>query len=275
MMARVMSALLCMALLGAGTAPEYTIEAIRYADSPHDAVNELVIGAPKDETVDTIYVLWLIRGGGRRILFDSGFHRERWFKEWTITNYLSPDKAVALAGVKPEEITDIVISHAHWDHLGGIDLFPQATVWIQREEYRYYTTDAWQPGGDHGGIDPDDVQELVRLNTAGRVRLVNGDDVELFPGIRAYTGGRHTFASQYLRVDGHPPVVLASDNVYLYRNLIEHKPSATFSENDYPANLRNQQRMIELAGSLDRVIPGHDALQTQKYPTAGRITRIK
>ena len=275
MMARVMSALLCMALLGAGTAPEYTIEAIRYADSPHDAVSELVIGAPKDETVDTIYVLWLIRGGGRRILFDSGFHRERWFKEWTITNYLRPDKAVALAGVKPEEITDVVISHAHWDHLGGIDLFPQATVWIQREEYRYYTADAWQPGGDHGGIDPEDVQELVRLNTTGRLRLVDGDDVELFPGIRAYTGGRHTFASQYLRVDGHPAFVLASDNVYLYRNLIEHKPSATFSEDDYPANLRNQEHMVALAGSLDRVIPGHDALQTRKYPTEGRITRIK
>ena len=275
MMARVMSALLCMALLGAGTAPEYTIEAIRYADSPHDAVSELVIGAPKDETVDTIYVFWLIRGGGRKILFDSGFHRERWFKEWTITNYLRPDKAVALAGVKPEEITDVVISHAHWDHLGGIDLFPQATVWIQREEYRYYTADAWQPGGDHGGIDPEDVQELVRLNTTGRLRLVDGDDVELFPGIRAYTGGRHTFASQYLRVDGHPAFVLASDNVYLYRNLIEHKPSATFSEDDYPANLRNQERMVALAGSLDRVIPGHDALQTRKYPTEGRITRIK
>jgi len=274
-MARVMSALLCLALLGAGVAPEYSIEAIRYADSPHDAVSELVIGAPKDETVDTIYVLWLIRGGGRRILFDSGFHRERWFKEWTITNYLRPDKAVALAGVKPEEITDVVISHAHWDHLGGIDLFPQATVWIQREEYRYYTADAWQPGGDHGGIDPEDVQELVRLNTTGRLRLVDGDDVELFPGIRAYTGGRHTFASQYLRVDGHPAFVLASDNVYLYRNLIEHKPSATFSEDDYPANLRNQERMVALAGSLDRVIPGHDALQTRKYPTEGRITRIK
>jgi glyoxylase-like metal-dependent hydrolase (beta-lactamase superfamily II) len=275
MMARFKSALLSMALLGAGAAPEYTIEAVRYADSPHDPVSELVIGAPKNETVDTIYVLWLIRGGGRNILFDSGFHRERWFKEWTITDYLRPDKAVALAGVKPEEITDVVISHAHWDHLGGIDLFPQATVWIQREEYRYYTTDAWQPGGDHGGIDPEDVRELVRLNTTGRLRLVEGDDVGLFPGIRAYTGGRHTFASQYLRVDGHPPFVLASDNVYLYRNLIEHKPSATFSEHDYPANLRNQERMVALAGSLDRVIPGHDALQTRKYPTEGRITRIK
>ena len=275
MVPRFAMALLCTTLLGAGTTPEYSIDAIRYADSPHDPVADLVIGAPKDETVDTIYAIWLIRGGGRNILFDSGFHRARWFKEWTIKEYLRPDKAVALAGVKPEEITDVVISHAHWDHLGGIDLFPKATVWIQREEYRYYTADAWQPGGDHGGIDPEDIQELVRLNTAGRLRLIEGDDVELFPGIRAYTGGRHTFASQYLRVEGHPPFVLASDNVYLYRNLIEHKPSATFSESDYPANLANQKRMIELAGSVDRVIPGHDALQTQKYPTEGRITRIK
>ena len=275
MVRRLVMALLCTTLLGAGTTPEYSIDAIRYADSPHDPVADLVIGGPKDETVDTIYAIWLIRGGGRNILFDSGFHRARWFKEWTIKNYLQPDKAVALAGVKPEEITDVVISHAHWDHLGGIDLFPKATVWIQREEYRYYTADAWQPGGDHDGIDPEDVQELVRLNTAGRLRLIEGDDVELFPGIRAYTGGRHTFASQYLRVEGHPPFVLASDNVYLYRNMIEHKPSATFSESDYPANLTNQKRMIELAGAVDRVIPGHDALQTQKYPTEGRITRIK
>src|SRR5215469_7096377 len=275
MVQRFMIALLCTTALGAATTPEYTIDAIRYADSPHDRVAELVVGAPKDETVDTIYALWLIRGGGRAILFDSGFHRARWFREWTITNYLRPDEAVRLAGVEPEKITDVVISHAHWDHLGGIDLFPNATVWIQREEYRYYTTDAWQPGGDHGGIDPDDVQELVRLNTEGRLRLIDGDDVELFPGIRAYTGGRHTFASQYLRVDGHPPFVLASDNVYLYRNLIEHQPSATFSEADYPANLRNQERMIELAGSVDRVIPGHDALQARKYPTEGRVTRIK
>src|SRR2546429_1086661 len=35
--------------------------------------------------------------------------------------------------VQPAEITDIVISHAHWDHLGGIDLFPKATVWRSEE----------------------------------------------------------------------------------------------------------------------------------------------
>jgi glyoxylase-like metal-dependent hydrolase (beta-lactamase superfamily II) len=272
---RVLLAAVVMTLLGSASGPEYSIEAIRYANSPGDPVADLVIGGPKDEKVDTVYVLWLIRGGGRNILFDSGFHRERWFKEWTIKDYLRPDEAVRLAGVKPAEVTDVVISHAHWDHMGGIDLFPKAVVWIQKDEFRYYTQDAWQPGGDHGGIDPDDVQQLVRLNTEGRLRLVNGDNVEIFPGIRAYTGARHTFASQYLRVDGTPPFVLASDSVYLYRNLAEHKPSATFSEADYPANLLNQERMIQLAGSPDRVVPGHDALQFQKFTTHGRVAKLK
>jgi glyoxylase-like metal-dependent hydrolase (beta-lactamase superfamily II) len=183
---------------------------------------------------------------------------------------------VKLAGVQPEEITDIVVSHSHWDHLGGIDLFPKAAVWIQKEEFRYYTGDAWQQGGSHGGIDPEDVHQLVELNTEGRLQLVGGDDVEIFPGIRAYTGARHTYASQYLRIDGNPAFVLASDNCYLYRNLSEHKASATFSDADHTANIKNQERMIQLAGgNPDRVIPGHDTLQFQKYPAHGRIARIK
>jgi glyoxylase-like metal-dependent hydrolase (beta-lactamase superfamily II) len=261
--------------ISAANSPEYSIVAIRLADSPGDRVAEMVMGAPQDERIDSIYAMWLIRGAGCNILFDSGFHRAQWFKEWTIKDYLRPDEAVKLAGVQPEEITDIVISHAHWDHLGGIDLFPKATVWIQKEEFRYYTGEAWQVGGDHGGIDPEDVQALVRINTEGRVRLVDGDNVEIFPGIRAYTGARHTYASQYLRVDGNPPFVLASDNSYLWRNLQERKASATFSDADHAANIKNQARMIELAGAIDRVIPGHDALQFQRFPTQGRIARIK
>jgi glyoxylase-like metal-dependent hydrolase (beta-lactamase superfamily II) len=267
--------LLFAAMLTGAQSPEYSIQAIRFANSPGDSVAEMVMGAPKEEKIDTVYALWLIRGGGRNILFDSGFHRERWFKLWMIKDYLRPDEGVRLAGVKPEEVTDVVISHAHWDHTGGIDLFPHATVWIQKQEFRYYTGDAWQTGGQHGGIDPDDVQELVKLNTEGRLKLVDGDNVEIFPGIRAYTGGRHTYASQYIRVEGDPPFVLASDNVYLYRNLAEHAASATFNDSDHDANVAAQVRMIELAGSPDRVIPGHDALQFRKFPTQGRIARIR
>ena len=263
------------AAMPAAQVPEYSIEAIRYANSPGDLVADMVMGGPKDEKLDTIYALWLIRGGGRNILFDSGFHRDRWFELWTVEDYLRPDEAVRLAGVQPEEVTDVVVSHAHWDHMGGIDLFPKATVWIQKEEFRYYTGEAWQPGGDHGGIDPDDVRELVRINTEGRLRLVDGDDQEIIPGIRAYTGARHTYASQYLLVSGNPPFVVASDNVGLYRNLADRGASPTFSDADHAANLTAQARMIELTGSPDRIVPGHDALQFQRFPTVGRIARIR
>jgi glyoxylase-like metal-dependent hydrolase (beta-lactamase superfamily II) len=270
--------LLLLSSLGTETPPEkpgYSIEAIRYGTITGFPVASLVIGAPKDEKTNIAMVFWLIRGGGRNILFDSGFHREAWLKQFPTADFLRPDEAVKLAGVNPQDVTDIVVSHAHWDHMGGIDLFRKATVWIQKQEFVYYTGDAWQPGGKHGGIDKEDVKTLVQLNTEGRLRLVDGDDVEILPGIRAYTGARHTFASQYIRVDGDPPFVLASDNLYLYRNLAERKASATFSEADLPANIRNQERMIELAGAAGRVIPGHDPAQFERFPAKGRVARIR
>jgi glyoxylase-like metal-dependent hydrolase (beta-lactamase superfamily II) len=158
MLNRFMFAAFALALMGMDAPVEYSIEAIRYGVSPGVPVSALVVDGPKDEKVDVDFVVWLIRGSGRNILFDSGFHRERWFKQWTIKDYLRPDEAVQQAGVKPEDITDVVISHAHWDHMGGIDLFPKATVWIQKDEFRYYTGDAWQAGGQHGGIDPGDAE---------------------------------------------------------------------------------------------------------------------
>jgi glyoxylase-like metal-dependent hydrolase (beta-lactamase superfamily II) len=266
---------LALAISARAQSPEYSIEAIRYAISPGVPVAELVVNGPKDQKVDIAMVVWLIRGGGHTILFDSGFHRDTHLKEFPMKDFLRPDEAVKTAGVNPEDVTDIVISHSHWDHMGGIDLFPKATVWIQREEYRYYTGDAWQKGGNHGGIDAEDVEELVKLNTEHRLRFVEGDDVEIFPGIRAYTGSRHTYASQYLRVAGTPTYVLASDNVYFYLNLSAHLASATFSDADHAANIAQQKRMIELAGSPDRVVPGHDILQFQKFPSTGRVARVK
>ena len=274
-MIRVLLAGVFALLLMPPQTPNYSIQAIRYATSPGASVSELVVGGPKDQKIDLAMVIWLIRGGGYTILFDSGFHRDTFTNEYPMKDYLRPDLAVKTAGVDPADVTDIVISHAHWDHMGGLDLFPKAQVWIQKAEYRYYTMDAWQPGGDHGGIDPEDVKVLVKLNTEGRVHMVDGDNVEIFSGIRAYTGSRHTYASQYLRVDGNPPYVLASDNVYLYFNLKTHLASATFSDADHTANIAQQSRMIQLAGSPDRVVPGHDPLQFEKFPTVGRVATIR
>ena len=262
-------------LTGFQQSPEYSIEAIRYAVVPQFPLSVLVADAPPDEKVDIALVIWLIREGDRSILLDAGFHREGWLERFGVEEYLRPDSAVRLAGVSPDDVTDVIVSHAHWDHMGGIDLFPNATIWIQRQEYEYYTGAAWQEGGRHGGIDPEDILNLVRFNTEGRVRLVDGDDVKILPGIRAYTGARHTFASQYITVAGDPTYVLASDNCYMYLNLELRSPVATFTPEDRPASLAALDRMIALAGTPDRIVPGHDVQQFERFATNGRVARIK
>jgi glyoxylase-like metal-dependent hydrolase (beta-lactamase superfamily II) len=267
-----------------GTAPTYSIEGVRFGIGPEWRTASLVVGADPAERLDIAFIVWVIRGGGKTILFDAGFHRPELVKRDRLTEpsrpdevFMKPDAAVQGLGIRPEDVTDLIISHVHYDHMGGIDLFPNATIWIQKEEYRYYTADAWQPGGRSGGVIPDDVLELVRRNMRKLVRLIGGDDQELLPGIRAYTGPRHTYASQFIRVAGagQPSWVLASDNCYLYRNLDTRSPGLTFDPADRPANIAAQARMVSLAGSADRVLPGHDMLIFKKFPTTGRVVRIQ
>jgi glyoxylase-like metal-dependent hydrolase (beta-lactamase superfamily II) len=255
--------------------PEYEVHAVRYGSIAGFPVSSLVRGAAADERMDIALVFWVIRGDGRIVLFDSGFHRAQWFNRFRITDFLPPSEAVRLVGFDAEDVTDIIVSHAHWDHMGGIDAFPNAKIWIQKNEYAHYTGPAWQNGATGGGSDPDDVLELVRRNTLGQVGLIDGDDVEVLPGVRVYTGARHTFASQYVTVAGDPTYLLASDNAYLYRNLREGRPVATFLRADTTANKEALARMVELVGDTTRVIPGHDPLQFERFPTQGRVARIR
>src|SRR5262249_764233 len=156
---------------------------------------------------------------------DSGFYRDQFFRQWHVNDFVKPSEAVARVGVAPEDVTDVIVSHMHWDHADGMDLFPKARVWLQKEELEYYAGSAWQSRRPHGGIAPDGVLAAVNLNTQGRVGLVNGDAQEVLPGIVAYTGGKHTYASQYIAVNtAAGTVVLASDNMYLYENLERHAP---------------------------------------------------
>src|SRR5262249_42219735 len=150
---------------------------------------------------DIAMTVWVLRGPEKRtVLIDSGFYRPQLLKV-PLSDYIRPDKAIGRLGLKPDDITDIIITHMHWDHADGIDLFPKARIWIQKDEFAYYTGAAWQPGGKAGGIEPDDVLALVKLNTERRVSLVDGDAKEILPGVTVYTGGRHTFASQYVGVN--------------------------------------------------------------------------
>ena len=269
----------CLGIAGAQTAPAakpvYTIEAIRYATVPGFPVSGLIAGADKTRRIDIAMIYWLVRGEGHTILVDSGFYRPQFFKTWNVKDFSMPAEALGRIGVKPEDITDVVLTHMHWDHADGMDLFPNARIWLQKDEYTYYTGPAWQSAKTHGGIEPDDVLALVKLNIAGRVSLVDGDDQAIFPGIRCYTGGKHTYASQFVTVPtASGTVVLASDNMYLYENLATHQPIAQTL--DAASNLRAQDRMKTLASDPRLIVPGHDPAEFERFPTvAPGVVEIK
>jgi glyoxylase-like metal-dependent hydrolase (beta-lactamase superfamily II) len=236
--------------------PLWHVYAIRYASIPGFHVSDLVAGADTTRTLDIAMMFWLLEGpGGRRVLVDAGFYRQKFLDSWKPADYRRPSDAVQSFGIAPDSITDVIISHIHWDHLDGADLFPRARIWIQREEYAYYV------GADgvplHSAIDTVDAAMLAQMNRAGRVQRVEGDGREIFPGLTAYTGGKHTFASQYVGVrTAKGTVIVASDNCYLYENLDLHRPIAQTL--DSTSNLAAQSRMEKLASERRLIVPGHD-----------------
>jgi glyoxylase-like metal-dependent hydrolase (beta-lactamase superfamily II) len=253
----------CAFLRPPGT-PRYEVYAVRFAHVTYPT-SSLVAGVPRGTTTDIAFTVWPIRAAsGRVLLFDSGFYRDQFLQRWHPSDYVKPSEAVAAAlGITPDDVTDLVISHVHWDHADGADLFPRATIWIQKDEYEYYVSPDGTPL--HNGVEAVDAAMLASLKAAGRVRFIDGDNQEIIPGIRAYTGGKHTYASQYLSVQTRSgTVVLASDNAYLYQNLESHLAIAQTL--DAASNLAAQGRMLTLAASPKLVIPGHDPQVFVRFP---------
>ncbi len=246
--------------------PAYRVYAIQYAVLPGFPLRGLVEGADSTRRIDISMMVWLLKGAaGRTVLVDAGFHRDSLMKAWQPRSYVRPDSAVLKAGVRPEQVTDLVLTHLHWDHADGVDLFPRAHVWVQKAEYEYYMAPG-RPG--HEGVTAEDAALLERLKAEGRLTLIDGDDRVILPGIVGYTGGKHTHASQYLGVrTAAGTTVVASDNVYLYLNLSRQAPIAQTL--DRASNLAAQERMLKLATSPRFIVPGHDPEVFLRFPRPG------
>ncbi len=248
------------------------VYAIRYGTLRNFPVASLVAGADTSRRMDIALMVWLIkRPDGRMILVDAGFYRDKFIQRWKPADYITPSDAVRAAGVRPEDITDVIVSHVHWDHMDGADLFPNAYVWIQRDEYGHHVDDRGR--SLNPAVDSLDAAMLVELKHNGRVHMVNGDR-EIIPGVRVHTGGKHTFASQYVSIaTTQGTVVIASDNAYLYENLDTR--AAIAQTLDAASNLRAQNRMKQLASNDRLIVPGHDPQVFVRFPTPGRgVARI-
>ncbi len=241
----------------------YEIYAIEYEKTDwRPLVSEIAVGATAKDTLQGNMTIWLLKGdNGKKILVDAGFVHQNPHK-----NYTTPDAVLQKMGLKPEDITDIVLTHPHWDHIGGIHLFPNAMVWLQEADFNYFVGTAWQPKGFADGFDKKDVLKIVQKNLDGKLTLVKGDSIEIMPGIRVFIGSKHTYESQYVLVNGTSgKTIIASDNIWFYANLkyLLPIPHYTF---DPVAYVNQMKRMKTLVSDVNLIIPGHDADVFKRFP---------
>jgi len=255
-------------------AGKYQVFALKYAGVGKFPAKGSVIGAGQNDSVDVAYFFWLLRDPkGKNILVDAGYidsaHSTR--------NFVRPDSVLLELNITPKEISDIIITHPHHDHIGGINLFPNAVVWMDQDDFDYFAGPAWEKGGDSTGFTRTDLKNMLTIQSQGRLKLIKGDDVEIMPGIKAFTGSRHTFQNIYLLVNsgsGKNKIVLASDAVWFYPNLEKELPISLCL--DTASYVKAIKRMKTLVTDQDLIIPGHDNQVFMKFPkVTDRIVRIK
>lgn len=249
--------------------PAYKVYAVKFAASAYPFTTaDWAKNAPKTDSVKINFMVWLIKGNDKNILVDAGFLNDiDDAKEFKVVNYIRPDSAIAKLGVKAGDITDIIFSHPHWDHIDGASLFPNAHVWIQKDDFNYFVSTAWQKGESNGGFAKRDVRTMVDLNLAGKVTLVDGDDKEIIPGIKVFTGSKHTFNSQYVLVNtGANKIILASDNIWIYYSLDHLVPASDGGTLDPVGYVKAMQRMKTMVSDVKYIIPGHDAKVFSRFP---------
>jgi len=258
---------------------DYKVYAVKFATSGYPfMVADWVAGGPKTQPLKIDFMVWLIIGNGKNILVDAGFWKDMEdAKEFKLNSYQRPDSALMKLNLKAEDITDVILSHPHWDHVDGIGLFPNAQVWMQKEDYNYFVGGAWQKNANKGGYTPSNVRQIVDLNLAGKLTLIDGDNKEIIPGIKVFTGSRHTYNSQYVLVQaGKNKIVLASDNIWVYYSLEHLLPAAAGGTLDPAGYVKAMQRMKTLVSDQKFIIPGHDAAIFERFPeVADGVVEIK
>lgn len=245
----------------------YEVYAIRYATmtgrTPH---MNLLQPDPHDTGADLDYFIWLIRGHGRHILVDTGFNQSGAVaRNRKLT--LNPIDALNAFGVPAAEISDVVITHLHYDHAGNLDLLPNARFHLQDREMRFATGRCMCHGALRHPFSVEDVTLMVRHVYSDRVVFHDGSGDEIAPGVSLHHVGGHSDGLQVVRVNtDRGPVVIASDALHYYANMHRKNPfPIIYNLGDM---YEGWNRLQALAGHPDRIIPGHDPEVRALYPRA-------
>lgn len=246
---------------------EYAIHAIKYAHLLDRTKSQnFIVADSHDGPMPMDFFVWAVVGKDRTYVIDTGFDaataKRRNRKVWRPV-----EEGLKSVGVDPQTVTDVVITHMHYDHCGNHELFPQARYHLQEREMAYCTGPCMCHSVFRHTFELDDVQNMVKRVFEGRVSFHDGSS-EIAPGLSVHWVGGHTKGLQVVRVQTRRGwVVLASDASHYYANVEGSAPFPVVV--DVEDMLRGYDTMKRLASSPRHVVPGHDPLVLQRYPSSG------
>jgi glyoxylase-like metal-dependent hydrolase (beta-lactamase superfamily II) len=272
---------LCLFLLGLfisclaiSQTNQYEVYALKYSAIMHDSS----ITAHDKDSVSIDFMIWLIKGNGKYILMDAGYlYSVESAKNFDVIDDLRPDSTLQKLMLKPEEVTDVILSYQHLDHISSIDMFPNAQVWVQKDDYTYFTTTAWQKGGVNGEFNRKEVKKLIDVHEKGRVTLFEGYNKEIIQGLKIFPGSRSPSLPQYALVKTSlGNMALASDNIWIYYNSDFVTPAPSFRTFDANGYIKAMQKMQTLVNDEKLIVPGYEGSAFTKFPiiTEG-VIRVK
>lgn len=271
---------------------DYSIWVVEYSYVTNYHVSGIIYGAHNQGYRKLPYCYVVIKGRDTVAMVDVGYNQKDYgaamAKQFGVENWHAPRDVLAECGVAPEDVRHVFLTHAHFDHMGNTDAFPNATFYIQERELSKWV---WAMSLDRRfrwlmlATDPGDVIRAVDLARQGRLQCLEGDREDVLPGIDLHCApDTHTWGSMFVTVrnDGKTPSqdswILAGDLVYAVENLLgtdaadpQYLPVGLAAGSQTNLLLATDTMVKMAGGEMRRVIPIHEERLKDMFPS--RISR--